>query len=189
VGILHPMEQLPGALTRATGLVAVALIAAALVWGFAFSAGETGRRLRPAWWLDLHNWLGGAALVFTIAHVVTALAVSHGPRVLAALIPFAAAHDRVAFGIGAIATYLLAATVFTTWPRRIHDRRLWRVIHLSSVAAGLFAVIHALQLGTDAAAIAFQTGLVLLLAPLTYTMGVRIVGAATNRRRARAVHA
>jgi len=179
--------DLAGAFTRSTGLVAVALIAAALIWGFAFSAGETGRRLRPAWWLDLHNWLGGAALVFTIVHVVTALAVAHGPRVVAALVPFASSADRVALGIGAVATYLIAAAVFTTWPRRIRNRRAWRVVHLASVAAGLLAVIHALQLGTDAASIAVQTGLVLLIAPLTYTMGVRLVGAATHARRTNAV--
>ena len=182
------MEDLAGALTRSTGLVAVALLVAALIWGFAFSAGETGRRRRPAWWLDLHNWLGGAALVFTIAHVVTALAVAHGPRIVAALIPFASSADRVALGIGALATFLVAAAVFTTWPRRIRHRRAWRIVHLGSVAAGLLAIIHALQLGSDATAIAFQTGLVLLIAPLTYTMGVRLVGAATNARRSSAAH-
>jgi predicted ferric reductase len=182
------MEQLAGALTRATGLVAVALIAAALIWGFAFSAGETGRRLRPAWWLDLHNWLGGAALVFTVAHVVTALAVAQGPRIVAALVPFAAGTDRVALGVGAVATYLIAATVFTTWPRRIRSRHAWRVVHLGSVAAGVLAALHALQMGTDATAIAFQTGLVLLLAPFAYTSGVRLIGAATHSRRTGALH-
>jgi hypothetical protein len=78
--------------------------------------------------------------------------------------------------------------VFTTWPRRIRHRRAWRIVHLGSVAAGLLAIIHALQLGSDATAIAFQTGLVLLIAPLTYTMGVRLVGAATNARRSSAAH-
>ena len=49
-------------LSRATGIVATVLAVAALVWGFLFSARETGNRFRPAWWLDLHNWLGGSAL-------------------------------------------------------------------------------------------------------------------------------
>ena len=120
--------------------------------------------------------------------MVTALAVAHGPRVVAALVPFAAQADRVALGLGALATYLVAATVFTTWPRRIRNRRAWRVVHLGSVVAGLLAVVHALQLGTDATAIAFQTGLVLLIAPLTYTMGVRLVGAISQSRRTRVAH-
>ena len=57
-------------LSRATGIVAAVLAVAALAWGFLFSARETGTRDRPAWWLDLHNWLGGLALIFTIAHIV-----------------------------------------------------------------------------------------------------------------------
>ena len=42
-------------LTRATGIVATVLAVAALVFGFLFSARETGNRRRPNWWLDLHN--------------------------------------------------------------------------------------------------------------------------------------
>ena len=61
-------------LTRASGIVATVLIVAALAWGFLFSARETGNRLRPAWWLDLHNWLGGMALVFTGVHLLAVFA-------------------------------------------------------------------------------------------------------------------
>ena len=46
-------------LTRSTGIVAAVLSVAALVWGLFFSARNTGTRLRPNWWLALHNWLGG----------------------------------------------------------------------------------------------------------------------------------
>ena len=64
------MTDVMAALTRATGIVATVLVVAALVWGFFFSARETGQRLHPAWWLDLHNWLGGLSLVFTGLHIV-----------------------------------------------------------------------------------------------------------------------
>ena len=47
---------------------------ASLAWGFLFSARETGTRLRPAWWLDLHKGLGGLALIFTVVHLVAAFA-------------------------------------------------------------------------------------------------------------------
>ncbi len=36
------------------------LVVVALLWGFLFSSRATGTRLRPNWWLDLHNWLGGS---------------------------------------------------------------------------------------------------------------------------------
>ena len=60
-------------LTRATGIVATLLIAAAVISGFLFSGRETGTRRRPNWWLDLHNMLGGLALIFTIVVVVITL--------------------------------------------------------------------------------------------------------------------
>lgn len=175
------MNEFAGALTRATGLVAMALVAAALLLGPAIAAGETGRRRRPAWWLDLHGWLGGAALALTVAHVAIALTVANGPSIVGALVPFAANADRVALGTGAVATYLLAVTVLTTWPRRIRQPRLWRLIHLGSVAAAVLTATHALQLGTDAATIAFQASLFLVLIPLTFALGVRLFGALANR--------
>ena len=60
--------------TRSTGIVATVLMLASLAWGFLFSARETGTRLRPAWWLDLHKGLGGLAVVFTVVHLVAAFA-------------------------------------------------------------------------------------------------------------------
>src|SRR3954469_17185629 len=63
-------------LTRASGIVATVLIVSALLWGLLFSARATGRRRRPNWWLDLHNYLGGLAFAFIVVHVV-AIALDH----------------------------------------------------------------------------------------------------------------
>ena len=114
-------------LTRATGIVATVLAVAALVFGFFFSSRNTGDRRRPAWWLDLHNWLGGLALAFTAAHIVTVyLDKNSGIGVLAVLVP-GAAHDATwAIAWGVIAAYLLAFAVFTSWPRKRFSRRVWR---------------------------------------------------------------
>lgn len=54
------MDDLWFNLSRATGIVATILAVAALVWGFFFSARNFGDKYKPAWWLDLHNWLGGS---------------------------------------------------------------------------------------------------------------------------------
>lgn len=176
------MSEIAAALTRATGIVAVVLLAAALIWGFAFSAGETGRRLRPAWWLDLHNWLGGAAAVFTGVHVALAVLAANGTRLLDAVVPFVARNDATALGVGVIAAWLIAATTLTSWPRRLRHRNAWRLIHLGSVVGAVLAVVHALTLGTDAAALAIRVGVVLLAAPTTYLVAVRSLGALAHRR-------
>ena len=62
------MNEIWWYLSRSSGIVAMVLIVAALVWGFFFSARATGTKRRPKWWLDLHNYLGGLAFAFVIIH-------------------------------------------------------------------------------------------------------------------------
>ena len=110
-------------LSRSTGIVAAVLAVAALAWGFLFSARETGTRYRPAWWLDLHNWLGGIALIFTIAHIATSYLNSDAGLSLASLfVPGVAPSQRLALAWGVVATYLIATAVLTSWPRRLFSR-------------------------------------------------------------------
>ncbi len=170
-------------LSRATGIVASALAVAALAWGFLFSARETGRRRRPNWWLDLHNWLGGAALIFTLAHVATSYLDRDAGLALADLfVPGIASSERLALAWGVVATYLFATTVLTSWPRRLFSRRTWRIVHLSSVIGVALALVHAVQMGTDASGRPFRVGVLLLVAIGTYTLGVRLFGVIVQRR-------
>ncbi len=103
----HRRERLAvasGAFDRDRGHRLDALVAR---WGLLFSARETGTRLRPAWWLDLHKWLGGLALVFTAVHLVVAFADSD----------LACVH---AYQLGSDATtpaFVLVASPVTSWRR------------------------------------------------------------------------
>jgi len=170
-------------LSRATGLVAVVLAVAALAWGFLFSARETGTRYRPAWWLDLHNWLGGLALIFTIAHIVTSYLDRDAGLSLASLfVPGVASSQALAVTWGVIGTYLFATTVLTSWPRRLFSRRTWRIVHLTSVVGVALAFVHAYQMGTDASGRAFRVGMLLLVAIATYTLFIRLIGVIVKRR-------
>jgi predicted ferric reductase len=167
--------------SRATGIVATALAVAALVFGFFFSSRNTGRR-RPAWWLDLHNWLGGAALAFTVVHVVTIyLDENAAIGLLAALVPGAATDQSWAITWGVIAMYSFAITVFTSWPRKRLRRTTWRVVHLTSVAGTVLAGLHAFQIGTDATAFAFEAALVAATALLVYAALVRAIALVMRR--------
>ena len=170
-------------LTRGSGIVATILIVLAVLWGFLFSARETGRRLRPAWWLDLHNWLGGLALIFTGVHVVASfLDTASGIGFLQVFVPGTAQLDGWAVGWGVIATYLLGIVVFTTWPRRLGSRRWWRVLHLLSVIATALALLHAYQSGSDATQLVFRVGLLVGVAVATYGAGLRLLSLAPRSR-------
>lgn len=165
-------------LTRASGIVATVLMLAALAWGFLFSARETGKRLRPAWWLDLHNWLGGAALVFTLVHLVAAYADSDlGVSLATVFVPGAAEFSTAAFTWGVVAFYGLVVVVLSSWPNKLFGRRTWRIVHLLSVPATVLAVVHAYQLGSDAHTTAFRVLVPLLAAVTVYPLGVRLWGA------------
>jgi hypothetical protein len=63
------MSGLTWYITRASGIVAWALLSASVLWGLAVSTKMGNRRVQAGWLLDLHRFLGGAALVFTGVHV------------------------------------------------------------------------------------------------------------------------
>ena len=162
-------------LSRSTGIVALLLIVAALLWGFLFSSRATGKRLRPNWWLDLHNWLGGLALVFTGLHLVTVwLNSDSGIGLVQIFVLQTATFNAWAITWGVLATYVMAAAVFTTWPRRWKNRRWWRVVHVSTVVGTVLAFLHAYQLGSDASQPWFQAMLVLAAGVATYGLGLRL---------------
>lgn len=171
-------------LTRSTGIVATILVVAALVWGFFFSSRATGKRLRPAWWLDLHNWLGGIALVFTGLHIVTSwLDTSSGIGLKQITVPGTAVIRGWSITWGVLAAYLLVVVVFTTWPRRLSNRRWWRILHLTSVGATVLALLHAYQSGSDATRLSFRVGFVAVSALATYGAGIRIFSLDSGSRR------
>lgn len=175
------MNDVTGYLTRSTGIVATLLAVAALAWGFFFSARATGTRLRPAWWLDLHNWLGGAALAFTGVHIGASwLDSTSGIGVAQVFVPNTAA-DPWSITWGVVAAYLFAVVVFTTWPRRWANRTGWRIVHLTSVAGVALALLHAFQSGSDATRLAFKAGLVMCAAVSVYALGLRAFGVVEHR--------
>lgn len=165
------------AVTRATGIVAAVLVVAALVWGALFSARATGDRLRPAWWLDLHNWLGGLSLVFTGVHVLAAWLDSIVGLSLPQVFIPGLAGPGWSVSSGIIAMYLLALVVFTTWPKRWRKRFWWRFTHLTSVVATGLVLLHGYLIGSDSLRFDFRAGIVLAAAISTYVVALRLFGA------------
>ena len=174
-------------LTRASGVVAAVVMVAALLWGFLFSSREMGKRLSPAWWLDLHNYLGGLSLFLVAFHIVASYLDSNSGLGLAQIVIPGSATDAWPIAWGVIATYLLAVVVFTTWPRRLGHRRWWRVIHLTSVAATALALLHGYQSGSDAAQLWFKGLLLAAVALATYGLGLRLFGLSRKKQPSRRV--
>ena len=171
------------ALTRASGLVATVLMIAALGGGLLFSGRATGHRRRPNWWLDLHNFLGGLAFVFTVLHVLASMADGgNGIGLLQVLVPLAASGWAWGITWGVLATYAFAAVVFTSWPTRRLSRRRWLVVHLLSLPATVAAAGHAWIVGSDRGGDWFAL-LLALLAGLAVYPGVLRLAHVVDRRR------
>ncbi len=179
------MNDFLGYVTRSTGIVATVLLLASLAWGLLFSARETGTRLRPAWWLDLHKGLGGLAMVFTAIHLVTAFADTDlGIGLTTVFVPGAADDESAAFTWGVLAFYGLVLVVFTSWPKLLFRRRTWRAVHLLSVPVTVLACVHAYQLGSDAGTPAFRLVLVLAVAAVMYPLAFRVINVVAKTRQA-----
>jgi predicted ferric reductase len=136
---------------RAAGLIAWALSATTVLWGLALSTRALGRRPKPAWLADLHQYLGGLTVVFTTTHIA-ALAlddyVQFSPTDL--LIPLAARWRPLAVAWGIVGLYLLLAVEATSLLRRHIPTKLWRRVHHASFLLFATATIHLLTAGSDA---------------------------------------
>jgi predicted ferric reductase len=181
------MNNLLWYLGRASGIVAMVLAAASLIWGLLFSGRETGKRLRPAWWLDLHNWLGGLAVVFTGVHMLTLFADSDAGLSFAALfIPNSARLQTAAMTWGVLGMYgmlIPSVTGLTRFKRRI-PRKVWHIIHLVSVPSVLFAGLHGYLSGSDRTTFAYKALMVALVGATVYPAALRLLGIRAKRRAA-----
>lgn len=136
---------------RAGGLVAWALLAASVVWGLVLSTKLRPPRVRPAWTLDLHRFLGGLAAIFTVVHVGSIMLDSYTSFGLAdVLVPFASSWRPSAVAWGVVGLYALAAVELTSLARRHLPHRWWRRIHVLSLPLFAVATIHFVTAGSDA---------------------------------------
>jgi Ferric reductase like transmembrane component len=118
---------------RAGGLVAYALLAASTLWGLAVSTRLLGRWPAPGWALDLHRFLGGLALAFTVVHAAGLLLDNYVQfDVFDFLVPFSARWRPAAVAWGVVAVYLLVAVEATSLARRRLPHRLWRRVHVTA---------------------------------------------------------
>ena len=173
---------------RATGIVAWALSALAVLWGLALSTRLLGKRPAPGWLLDLHRHLGGLTLTFTGIHVAALLLDSYIEfSLFDVLVPFLSEWRPGAVAWGVAAFYLLLAVQITSLLRTRVGLKWWRRAHLLSVPLYLAATVHLLTAGSDAGGIALKAAAFTSLAAVAFFTLVRLLsprksGAARTRR-------
>ena len=178
-------NQLWWNLTRASANIATVLIVFTILWGVLLATRVLKPNDRPAWLRDLHTWVGGLALVFTVIHVLTLIADSYITfSIVDVLIPFASDWKPFPVSLGIIGFYILAAVQITSLMMKKIPKTLWRRIHMLSYLQFAIVVVHALTAGSDVGK-PWYTGFTVAIAMVgTAIAGLRwVAGRSSTRRR------
>lgn len=169
-------------LSRSSGIVALVLLVASVVWGVLLSTRALKPHDRPGWLLEVHKWLGGTALVMTGLHLLGLYLdgyIDYGVREL--VVPGASEYRPLAVAIGVLSAYVMVAVQVTSYLRRRLSKRVWHGIHLLSYGLVWGAALHAGLAGTDTVNRAYQVLALLLSMIAVAATLIRIVGPGKRR--------
>lgn len=145
VGLLRPWY-----LSRASGLVAFALLWLSVLIGLLQSCGLLKGVTNAAANIDLHDFTGVASILATVFHLLI-LVFDHYIRltVIDVLLPFAASYKPLLTTYGILALYLSVLATVTSYLRSSMSAKTWRTIHLSSLVGFVMALCHGFAMGSD----------------------------------------
>lgn len=136
--------------SRAAGLASYLALAASLAVGAAMSSAIGDGAVSRARLLAIHQSLGISGLALALAHALALLFDGYSDfDVLSISVPFAASYEPMLSGLGTLTLYLFVLATATFWIRRQIGMRLWRLVHLTSIAAFGGAFVHGVLIGTD----------------------------------------
>ena len=146
-----PMEYAWWLASRASGIVALVLIALSVAIGLAMAAKAFRKPGLPKILIAIHEHAALAALVAIAVHGITLLG-DHwlDPGILGITVPFVIDHEPVFTGLGIIGGYMAAILGLTFYIRRRVGTRRWRNLHRLTPVVYVLGVIHTLGSGSDA---------------------------------------
>jgi sulfoxide reductase heme-binding subunit YedZ len=173
---------------RASGIIALVILTASVVWGLLYSTRILNGRPTPKWLLDLHRFLGGLAVIFTVVHLAGLVADSYVQFGWSELfVPLASAWKPGPVAWGVVGLYLLVAIEGTSLLMKHLPRRLWRFIHSGAYVLFWMAIIHGATSGTDAANPAYVIGTSAAVLLVVFLTGFRILTSRKVRQASPAV--
>jgi hypothetical protein len=111
--------------------------------------------------LDMHRFLGAAALVFTAVHVASIVLDSYVSfSLVQVLVPFTSTWKPSAVAWGIVTLWLLAAVEVTSLVRNRIPQRVWRLTHVLAFPLFAFSTVHVVTAGTDSAHVLLRATLV-----------------------------
>ena len=146
-----PMEMVWWLASRASGVVALALVGISVALGFAMAAKAVRTPGLPRILIAVHEHAALAALVAIAVHGITLLGDSWlNPGPVGITVPFVMDYKPLFTGLGIVAGYLAAILGLTFYVRRRIGGRRWRNAHRLTPLVYVLGVTHTLGAGTDA---------------------------------------
>jgi methionine sulfoxide reductase heme-binding subunit len=146
-----PLEYAWWLASRASGVVALVLIALSVAIGLAMASKAFRRPGLPRKLIAVHEHAALAALVAIAVHGITLLGDSWlNPGPLGIAVPFVMDHEPLFTGLGIIGGYLAAILGLTFYVRRRIGMRRWRNLHRLTPLVYVLGVVHTLGAGSDA---------------------------------------
>ena len=128
------------------GLIAVGALTANILLGLLISTGYNPLRRwprRPVKLFTLHNWTGYLALVVAALHpAIIPFSSTAGFRVLDIVAPISSPQQPFVNTLGAIALYLVAFVVATSYFRQVFGFHRWKQLHYTTYAAAAVFYAH-----------------------------------------------
>jgi sulfoxide reductase heme-binding subunit YedZ len=187
---VRPEDHVWWLASRASGLVALALMSAAVLVGIAMATGLLSRPGLKAALAKLHEQLSVASLIGIGLHGATLLGDPWlNPGLAGISVPFAIDYRPAFVATGIAGGYLAAALGLSYYARRRIGSTRWRNAHRFVIVAWVLSVVHTLGAGTDATLPAIRWALAASIAAIAAMLALRIAlrprraGAAAPARR------
>lgn len=145
----RPMEYGWWLASRASGLIALALITLSVLIGLMMAARLWPKHNRVL--AAVHEHAALAGLVAIAIHGITLLG-DHwlDPGIEGIAIPFAIDHEPPYVAAGIVGGYLAAALGLSFYVRQRIGARMWRQAHKATILVYVLSVVHTIGAGTDA---------------------------------------
>jgi len=172
--------------SRASGIVALILIALSVAIGLAMAAKAFRRPGLPRTLIAVHEHAALAALVAIAVHGITLLGDGFlRPGIAGIAVPFTMDHEPLFTGLGIVGGYLAAILGLTFYVRRRVGTRRWRNLHRLTPLVYVLGVVHTIGSGSDAGTMWMTAILLATGTPILY-LGILRALPATSPRAARA---
>ena len=178
-----PMEYAWWLASRASGIVALALISLSVMLGLAMAGRAFQKPGLARTLMATHEHAALAGLIAIAVHGITLLGDTWlDPGVIGILVPFQMDHAPLYTGLGIVGGYLAAALGLSAYARRRIGAKLWRTLHRATILVYALAVVHTVGAGSDAQEPWLRVAMAVTGAPILYQLVMRMLPAPQRRR-------